>query len=300
MISKVVTNGCSWMAGMGCRAKPSADGTGTRRDISSLFANKYMADDINLSIGGGSNPRIIRTSIDWLQQNKNKINYDEVFVLIGLTEPYRTELWQSDSGIPGDGYWARCPRIGADNLHTIKGLRLERNSFTSWPSDRWSFEEINRHIIELVSIFEYFGVKYLITDAIAQLNKYHINIIKWDKIEKRRNFRDYKYDESWRRIWDMETQRDRYDGEDGTNRNTVGFDVHYRYNKRSLAELFDDNPNVYLDVAFRDIITNPSLAAQDDYGINDKGEFFAGHPNHRGHRLWYEHLVKYIKKNNII
>ena len=80
MISKVVTNGCSWMAGMGCRAKPSADGTGTRRDISSLFANKYMADDINLSIGGGSNPRIIRTSIDWLQH----------FYGFYLDEPIRT------------------------------------------------------------------------------------------------------------------------------------------------------------------------------------------------------------------
>jgi len=95
MIKRIVSNGCSWMEGMGVT---SQDGQGGRLQhrLSALFAKRYSAKDINLSLQGGSNDRILRTTIDWFTKNKT-LNHNETFVLIGLTQPERTEMYYNET-----------------------------------------------------------------------------------------------------------------------------------------------------------------------------------------------------------
>jgi len=60
---------------------------------STLLADKLNAKEVNLSSGGGSNDRIFRTTYDWIQENKEKVN-DTLFV-IGLTNSLRKDLWSN-------------------------------------------------------------------------------------------------------------------------------------------------------------------------------------------------------------
>ena len=112
MIKQVVTNGCSWMFGMGVSGQDviklgenlkldkSPRGGREQNRVSGLFAQKYNAKDINLSIPGGSNDRILRTTTEWLFQNQKRTlrthksrYFSETFVLVGLTQIPRNEVW---------------------------------------------------------------------------------------------------------------------------------------------------------------------------------------------------------------
>lgn len=59
-----------------------------------VLADLLNADEVvNDSCGGGSNDRIVRTTIDWVLANKDR---DDILVIIGWTEPSRRELYLQD------------------------------------------------------------------------------------------------------------------------------------------------------------------------------------------------------------
>ena len=61
----LLTNGCSWVNGAGL----------PNREIqrwSYHLAKKLNMEDVNLSSEGASNNTIIRTTIEWLKENKDK------------------------------------------------------------------------------------------------------------------------------------------------------------------------------------------------------------------------------------
>ena len=244
MIKRIVSNGCSWMEGMGVT---SQDGQGGRLQhrLSALFAKRYSAKDINLSLQGGSNDRILRTTIDWFTKNKT-LNHNETFVLIGLTQPERTEMYYNETNsyikirVSDMEYWKE--NFDADHEDMMKLCNLKYKYAHSYQDD---YERLMRMILGMCSICEYYGAKYLITDA-------YCNIKDWEE-------RGHAYPL--------------------LNKGDI--------NKRSSAKFFDGNPNIYLE--------NSWVKWNKHYDESD-----LGHPNTKGNEEWFKHLIKYIKKNNII
>ena len=69
--------------------------------VSALLANKYDAEDINMSKDGGNNDRSVRKIVTWAIENKDKL--DETIFILGLTRPERYEIWDEEKGWYGGG-----------------------------------------------------------------------------------------------------------------------------------------------------------------------------------------------------
>lgn len=84
----LITNGCSFTHGA---TLPNA----SYQRFGQLIANKLNIDnEINLSIHGGSNDRIVRTTFDWITKNKDKCK--DSLMIIGLTESFREDVWSNN------------------------------------------------------------------------------------------------------------------------------------------------------------------------------------------------------------
>ena len=244
MIKRIVSNGCSWMEGMGVT---SQDGQGGRLQhrLSALFAKRYSAKDINLSLHGGSNDRILRTTIDWFTKNKT-LNHNETFVLVGLTQPDRTEMYYNETNsyikirASDMEYWKE--NFSENHEDMVKLCNLKFKYAHSYQDD---YERLMRMILGMCSVCEYYGAKYLITDAYGNIKELEERGHAYPLLDK----------------GDL--------------------------NKRSSAKFFDGNPNIYLE--------NSWVKWNKHYNESD-----LGHPNTKGNEEWFKHLIKYIKKNNII
>ena len=60
---------------------------------STTLAKKIGFEEINESESGGSNDRIVRTTLEWFSNNTDK--WDEVFVMVGWTFSFRKEIYDS-------------------------------------------------------------------------------------------------------------------------------------------------------------------------------------------------------------
>ena len=231
MIRRIVTNGCSWMEGMGVTSQEITGGKLEHR-LSALLAKRFTADDINLALPGGSNDRILRTTTDWFAQNK-LLNHNETFVLIGLTQIARTETFYNV-----DDSWARI--TATQDFYDIDNLKEYFKLKFKWTHTfQNDYERLARNIIAISSICEYYGARYLIFDAFANLNEWESNGLA--------------------------------------------------YHKRSLAEFFRDNTNIYLDESWDEWNREEYYAKGDD-----------GHPNALGNKEWCKHLINYLKKHKIM
>ena len=259
MINYVVSNGCSWM-----------EQHNNERDLAKHFALKYNicteADHnnnrhINLSIGGGSNDRILRTTTEWIMNNQDKVK--ETFILIGLTYIPRTEEFSV----------SRDTNPPVTSFVKMNDILIEEK-FMSHHSFDNDYKRTIRTVINLVSIFEYYGVgKYLIFDAVAKLKDSPMN----EKLDiHNEEFTDTLID------WSTEYP--------------------------SLDSLFDNNPNVYLDKSFDEFCGgvntvrkfskwqwNSGIAYNDLDGMYERGDL--GHPSAKAVKLWFEHLDKYMESN---
>ena len=65
-IKYVYSNGCSYTEGCGLDNP-------VKERYSKFLADKFGAEDINQSEGGGSNQRIFRTTYDWISENQDKL-----------------------------------------------------------------------------------------------------------------------------------------------------------------------------------------------------------------------------------
>jgi len=83
LIDYIYANGCSYVAGAGLQDNP-------RKTAIHFLAEELNCEYFNNAKGGGSNQRIVRTTIDWLLKNKDRWN--EVLVLIGWTGVLRYEI----------------------------------------------------------------------------------------------------------------------------------------------------------------------------------------------------------------
>ena len=162
-IKYLYTNGCSYSAGHGLENE-------VEERYSKFLADKFGAEDINESEGGGSNQRIFRTTYDWISKNARKPNKlkDTVFV-IQLTYPVRNEIWV-------DRIW----RDDYGNTSHWFGAQFGHDGYTAWEAherdtsvdkdeinfkyvpDNKSVSEITwRYVISLQSFFKFNDIKYI-------------------------------------------------------------------------------------------------------------------------------------------
>ena len=324
MIKQVVSNGCSWMFGMGVSgadvAKLGKDGGREQNRISGLFAQKYNAKDINLSIPGGSNDRTLRTTIEWLFQNQKRTlrtqksrYFSETFVLVGLTQIPRNEVWyhmgELEDKAQYDCAWVKTSIHDGidDKADKIFNKYMDLN-FKYFHSYQYDYERTLRNIIQLASVCEYYGCKYLIFDALASLEFWSLN----------------GYEEDTDTYFNSKFVECDYTHEKFEIREVVQ-DRHYDYNKRSLEDIIKSNPNIYLDTTWDQFLggANSRFTHKDEEMILfpkgwkwvlphnllngkyvDKDKLYNssdfGHPSVKGNYEWYKHLEKYIEKYKIM
>ncbi len=353
MIKQVVSNGCSWMFGMGVsgtdvkkleetlKLDKSYYPTGGREQnrVSGLFAQKYNAKDINLSLPGGSNDRTLRTTTEWLFQNQKRTlrtqksrYFSETFVLVGLTQIPRNEVWYHVGEISDmahyDSAWQKTAIHDGKHVEMDKIFNKYMNlSYKYFHSYQYDYERTLRNIIQLASVCEYYGCKYLIFDALANLEFWSLNGYE-DSTENYFHSKFVECDYTHKKFKIRDVIQDR----------------HYDYNKRSLEDIIKSNPNIYLDTTWDQFLggANSRFTQKDEetilfpkgwkrfehdefdasirspewfeqhgeddierwYEIYNKDRLYAlkdlGHPSAKGNYMWYKHLEKYIEKNKIV
>ena len=195
MIKYVVNCGCSFLKGTD---KP-------------FILNKINpnAIDINLSVNGASNDRIIRKTTEWVVENESKLK--DTFFVIGITEPSRYELWDNIK----DRYNQGSVSAISMNYDTIEGvdsygdtgydnqtentnqltIETQKMYYKYHSDEQVDVDRSLRNIFLLMSLFERYNCKYLIFDSIVNMRK----LVKEDSRYFKKVFNNKKYysEQSW-------------------------------------------------------------------------------------------------------
>jgi hypothetical protein len=177
----VYSNGCSYTEGCGL------DNPEKER-YSKFLADKFNAEDINQSGGGGSNQRIFRSTYDWISENQDKIK-NTLFV-IQLTYPVRNEIWvnrASPDNFDHHGGWIDSEFY--DGGGRWEGAQFGHDGYTAWEThqrdtsvdkdeinfyyvpDNKTVSEITwRYVISLQSFFKSNNIKYIFFEGDTKLN----------------------------------------------------------------------------------------------------------------------------------
>jgi len=200
LIDYIYANGCSYVAGDGLQSNPL-------KTAIYFLAEELNCECFNNAKGGGSNQRIVRTTIDWLLKNKNK--WSDVLVLVGWTEFHRYEILNNEN-------WIQVSRIDFPPEEIQNTIRYE-----NWKSYIANFYNIWRmynnyldNILYLQLFLESNNIKYIFWDSIGDFspdddtfryrNKYKK---KWDII----NTKNWVTggDESWEKyLKELEKEHD--------------------------------------------------------------------------------------------
>ena len=168
-IKYVYSNGCSYTEGCGL------DNPEKER-YSKFLADKFGAEDINQSEGGGSNQRIFRTTYDWISKNQDKLK-DTLFVL-QLSYTVRNEIWVSrtwrdDYG--NESHWFGS-QFGHDGYtaweHNERDTSVDKEEFNfNYIPDNKTLSEITwRYVISLQSFFKINNIKYIFFEGDTKLD----------------------------------------------------------------------------------------------------------------------------------
>ena len=96
----VFANGCSFVQGsaLGGRNLPSEPVKNVPNRFSDLVAKHFNAEECNIAAGGSGNDKIFRTTFDWIEQNKERIQDKRVLICLGLSFPQRSEIYSVSKG----------------------------------------------------------------------------------------------------------------------------------------------------------------------------------------------------------
>jgi hypothetical protein len=187
-MTTLYANGCSWTAGMeleydtelfdAWRSQQPAEFNIV--DYYNLYnwpaylGKKLDAEVINASIGGGSNQRMIRTTLDYinsLDQNQR----DDLVVVLGWTSAERGEIYIEDPRIPG---WHRfnMTQMFGDFLYDYERARVpdlvkaiekyQEHYITSALSLVGSIEVYLQQQFMMKNTLENLGIKYLFFQSV--------------------------------------------------------------------------------------------------------------------------------------
>ena len=174
-IKYIYSNGCSYTEGCGLD-------TPVKERYSKFLADKFGAEDINQSEGGGSNQRIFRTTYDWISENQDKLK-DTVFVL-QLSYPVRNEIWVSrtwedtepSSALYGTKSHWHGSQFGHDGYtaweHNERDTSVDKDelNFNYIPDNKSSSEITWRYVTSLQSFFKFNNIKYIFFEGDTKLN----------------------------------------------------------------------------------------------------------------------------------
>ena len=164
----LLTNGCSWVNGAGLSNRE------TQR-WSYHLAKKLNMEDVNLSSEGVSNDTIIRTTIEWLKENKDK--FSDILVIVGWTQMTRTEFfndvtkeWENQNFVSfGDDNTDKTTEEFYENQskHMLRHTELSPNDLWWRVYLKYFFSMEQRYnsffnsILFSQSIFKSFGIDYI-------------------------------------------------------------------------------------------------------------------------------------------
>ena len=289
MIKQIVSCGCSWMYGSGC----------SRRDtqkLSVLFAKKYNAEDINMAKDGGNNDRSVRKIVDWVVQNKDKL--DETIFLLGLSSPERYDLWDEERGcyaggsydedrpddpsISNEGWrngWttemATHDSSGKDNHNFLSGRTERLMGKYHWNTLR-DYDRTFRNVIYLMGVLDFLNCKYLVFDCIAWTRP---NLpSREDYVWKDNNWEYEYYIKILRYVIDNPLYQEIL-----THKNF--------YSKQSWMEFCSPR--------------GKGMFAAEDERLNSADRPLGiitpdwGHPSAKGNQKWFEVLTNYVEENKL-
>lgn len=93
-------NGCSFVQGsaLGGRSLPSEPVKVVPNRFTDLVANHFNAEEANIAAGGSGNDKIFRTTFDWIEENKHRVQDKKLLICIGLSFPQRQEIYSVSKG----------------------------------------------------------------------------------------------------------------------------------------------------------------------------------------------------------
>ena len=212
MINYIYANGCSYVAGAGLISHTKKKLNDLKYYLKTsvhLLAEELNCEYFNDAKGGGSNQRIVRTTIDWLLENKDKWN--EVLVLIGWTGFFRYEIQQGKKWIPINTEESEIEFLGS-KIPTTDFWKLYLKAFNDAEAMYSRYLDL---ILYLQLFLEANNIKYISWPTfIAKTPKRSIffwsqkkNNYKWNYINKEHWVT--KEDESWEMyLTELEKEQD--------------------------------------------------------------------------------------------
>jgi hypothetical protein len=191
----LLSNGCSWVNGAGL----------SNREIqrwSYHLSKKLNMEDINISSEGASNDKILRTTIEWLKENKDK--FSDVLVVIGWTQMTRTEFfndvigkWESQNFVSfGDSETDK----ESESFYEEQSKHMVRQASDYTPNDLWwkvylkyyfsmeqRYNSFFNSVLYSQSIFKSFGIDYI---YFASFGKRLQKILSHDLIDEKHILQD--------------------------------------------------------------------------------------------------------------
>jgi hypothetical protein len=187
----LLTNGCSWTWGGGFENLSDNDRLETVWPHHLMHLLEHDTN-VNLSMGCGSNQRIVRTTLDWiLKQDRETL--DNTVAVIQWTEPSRYEYYSKTTKPDLSNQWdwhnendnwslvkAGCCIYppGSRNYHIpIEELNDSQMRYRTY-SDIEGLYNFITHMAALANIFESYKIKYYYWNALGVPVKYFPNNLK--------------------------------------------------------------------------------------------------------------------------
>ena len=268
MIKNIVSCGCSWIYGSGCKDRL------TQR-VSTLFAKKYNAEDINMAKDGGNNDRSVRKIVDWAIQNKDKL--DETIFLLGLSSVERYDLWDEERGCYAGGCYDEDrpddPFEGKDNHNFLSG-RTERLMGKYHYNTLRDYDRTFRNVIYFMGVLDSLNCKYLIFDCIGWTRP---NLpSREDYVGEEITWKYDDYIEKLRYVIDNPLYQEIL-----THKNF--------YSKQCWAEFCSPRGKGLFAAEDKRM----AIGAPKGYDLD------WGHPNEKSNKLWFEILTNYAEENTL-
>jgi len=212
------TNGCSWTYG-GALELDGPEHDEERLSITwpAHLANKLNATYTNIAAGGGSNQRIVRTTIDWIYSNRYKIENDPEFkniiAIIQWSEPSRYEYYEpinnSDLYESNPDRWAFVTASFVNQLTLDSKIAnfIKNNRLATYSHQEAAYSTLYNSLT-LSKIFDMYNIKYYFWSPLYSLHSCNIDIRErildagpWLDQDHENLFNTWEYDRVGKTSW---------------------------------------------------------------------------------------------------
>lgn len=229
------------------------------------LGNLLDIDVINNSHAGGSNDRIVRSTINDILELKENINPEDIFVIIGWSSPERKDFFYKWNKA-GGGEW-EC--LYPAELNHWKSEREELNQFYKlYTLNHWYEEEyITRHCFNTITLHNFLnnlGIKHLFFNAFYEAK---------DSVLSESTHQLYESNELEQYIVDFQSNKDKK----YLQKLEINFTI------KEYQRIYKNN---FINTSFiKFLLQNKEYKTQ---------ELLDYHPTELGHELWAQYLKNEI------